>query len=80
MNSGDEELWTAHRQIEECLDRDRLDHANKILARVMPNYPDDRELTFFAGYIAWRQDDLDDASQHIERRPRTDPARRGWPP
>lgn len=66
MNEFNEELNTAYLQIEELLDRNRIAHVKDILARLLPKYPDDASLLYFAGYIAYHEDDLQEAHQRIE--------------
>lgn len=54
-------------QISELLARRRFDHARRIMSQVLPQHPDDEQLLFYAGYIAYHTDNEDEAWQHATR-------------
>lgn len=69
-----DELHSAKSQISELLDRNRIAHAQHILAETLPHFPDDENLLYFAGFLSLRCDDLDAARTHTERLLQINPA------
>ncbi len=66
MNDATRPLYESIEHISQLLERQRFSHASTILSEVLPQHPDNEELLFFAGYIAYHTDKLDEALVHAQ--------------
>jgi predicted Zn-dependent protease len=66
MSNAASEHDIAVAELDALVERRRLDAARKVLARVLPSYPQSVELLQYAAWVEWLDDHLDEAHAHVK--------------